>query len=163
MRSERERSGGTHELSEYWKKSVMIFVEPERVMDLVLSFVAILASFQSNSTPRRRKRGEETTNATFPPWLPSFPRCAMSKLKGRPTLSSDQSHEIREAFELFDINKDSKLDYHQLKVAIRALGFDLKKAEVLKLLREFNSSDGLIPFDSFHRISTSLPTAHASY
>lgn len=80
-------------------------------------------------------------------------RVGMSKLKGRPTLSSDQSHEIREAFELFDINKDSKLDYHQLKVAIRALGFDLKKAEVLKLLREFNSSDGLIPFDSFHRIS----------
>ena len=79
----------------------------------------------------------------------------MSKLKSRQGLSSDQAHEIREAFELFDINKDSKLDYHQLKVAIRALGFDLKKAEVLKLLREFNSSDGLIPFDSFHRISQS--------
>lgn len=83
-----------------------------------------------------------------------------NKLKVRAVLSSDQSHEIREAFELFDINKDSKLDYHQLKVAIRALGFDLKKAEVLKIIRESNqsstsisSNDGLIGFDSFHRVS----------
>jgi len=52
------------------------------------------------------------------------------------SLTPDQQTEIREAFELFDLDKDSKLDYHEFKVSLRALGFDLKKAEVLKLMRE---------------------------
>ncbi|GAA6062706.1 hypothetical protein JCM10212_002257 [Sporobolomyces blumeae] len=51
-------------------------------------------------------------------------------------LSPDQQTEVHEAFELFDLDKDRKLDYHEFKVALRALGFDLKKAEVLKLMRE---------------------------
>ncbi|GAA5936207.1 centrin [Sporobolomyces koalae] len=51
-------------------------------------------------------------------------------------LSRDQQSEVQEAFELFDLDKDSRLDYHEFKVALRALGFDLKKAEVLKLMRE---------------------------
>lgn len=56
------------------------------------------------------------------------------------TLSPDQQTEIREAFELFDLDKDSRLDYHEFKVALRALGFDLKKSEVLKLMRDAPAS-----------------------
>lgn len=33
----------------------------------------------------------------------------------------------REAFDLFDTDKSGSIDYHELKVAIRALGFDVKK------------------------------------
>ncbi|KNE65459.1 hypothetical protein AMAG_11082 [Allomyces macrogynus ATCC 38327] len=51
-------------------------------------------------------------------------------------LTDDQRAEVREAFELFDTDKDGILDYHEVKVAMRALGFDVKKAEVLKLLRD---------------------------
>ncbi|GAA5975853.1 hypothetical protein JCM10908_005301 [Rhodotorula pacifica] len=61
---------------------------------------------------------------------------------GPSQLSPDQQQEIREAFELFDLDKDQKIDYHEFKVALRALGFDLKKAEVLKLMREHNHDDG---------------------
>ncbi|GAA5946513.1 hypothetical protein JCM3765_000273 [Sporobolomyces pararoseus] len=57
-------------------------------------------------------------------------------------LSPDQQTEIREAFELFDLDKDQKLDYHEFKVSLRALGFDLKKAEVLKLMRERGGTGG---------------------
>ena len=32
-----------------------------------------------------------------------------------------------EAFDLFDTDKSGSIDYHELKVAIRALGFDVKK------------------------------------
>lgn len=35
--------------------------------------------------------------------------------------------ERREAFDLFDTDKSGSIDYHELKVAIRALGFDVKK------------------------------------
>jgi centrin-3 len=37
---------------------------------------------------------------------------------------------------------------------MRALGFDVKKAEVLKLLKEYDKNGhGLIEFDDFNRIS----------
>lgn len=73
----------------------------------------------------------------------------------RPELTDEQKQEVREAFELFDTDKDGLLDYHELKVSMRALGFDLKKAEVLKILRE-NDKDGrgLIEFDSFSKLMT---------
>ena len=71
-------------------------------------------------------------------------------------LTPDQAAEIREAFELFDTDKDGFIDYHQLKVAMRALGFDLKKAEVVKLLKENDQTgDALMDYDSFLRISGS--------
>ncbi|GAA5949827.1 hypothetical protein JCM21900_004215 [Sporobolomyces salmonicolor] len=65
-----------------------------------------------------------------------------SALRAPSQLSPDQQQEIREAFDLFDLDKDKKLDYHEFKVALRALGFDLKKAEVLKLMRERNQDEG---------------------
>ncbi|BGP38436.1 Calcium-binding component of the spindle pole body (SPB) half-bridge [Rhodotorula kratochvilovae] len=80
---------------------------------------------------------------------------------GPSQLSPDQQQEVREAFELFDLDKDQKLDYHEFKVALRALGFDLKKAEVLKLMRDRNHDDGAggsltIGLDGFMSISEQL-------
>ncbi|KAJ3211395.1 Calcium-binding component of the spindle pole body (SPB) half-bridge [Entophlyctis luteolus] len=70
-------------------------------------------------------------------------------------LSEDQKTEIKEAFDLFDTNKDGALDYHELKVAMRALGFDIKKADVLKILREFDKDgQGLIEFADFNKVMT---------
>ncbi|AXA48879.1 centrin-3 [Malassezia restricta] len=70
-------------------------------------------------------------------------------------LSEDQRQEIREAFDLFDTDKDGAIDYHELKVAMRALGFDLKKAEVLDILRENDpSGTGLLDWPAFNRLMT---------
>jgi len=75
----------------------------------------------------------------------------------RPELTDEQKQEIKEAFELFDTDKDGCVDYHELKVAMRALGFDLKKAEVLKILRDHDKTNhGLMDFEDFAKISTSL-------
>ncbi|KAJ3272144.1 Calcium-binding component of the spindle pole body (SPB) half-bridge [Terramyces sp. JEL0728] len=77
------------------------------------------------------------------------------KRKPRPELTDDQKQEIKEAFELFDTDKDNALDYHELKVAMRALGFDAKKPEVLKILRDFDKTNqGLIQFEDFQKIMT---------
>lgn len=68
-------------------------------------------------------------------------------------LTDEQRQEIKEAFELFDTDKDGCIDYHELKVAMRALGFDLKKAEVLKLLRDHDRrGEGLMEWDDFARV-----------
>lgn len=39
-----------------------------------------------------------------------------NKYKTSRELSEDQKHEIKEAFELFDTDKDQEIDYHELKV-----------------------------------------------
>ncbi|KAF2471837.1 EF-hand [Lindgomyces ingoldianus] len=49
-------------------------------------------------------------------------------------LSEEQREEITEAFNLFDLDKDQYIDYHELKVAMKALGFDLPKQEIVSIL-----------------------------
>lgn len=51
------------------------------------------------------------------------------------SLSEEQREEINEAFSLFDLDKDGHIDYHELKVALKALGFDLPKTEILQMLQ----------------------------
>jgi centrin-3 len=72
----------------------------------------------------------------------------------RPELTDEQKQEIKEAFELFDTDKDGCVDYHELKVAMRALGFDMKKAEVLKILKDHDKTGHqLMDFEDFAKIS----------
>ncbi|CAJ0754511.1 11893_t:CDS:2, partial [Entrophospora sp. SA101] len=62
--------------------------------------------------------------------------------------------EIREAFELFDTDKDNALDFHELKVTMRALGFDEKKPEILKIIRQHDKTgEGLISYDDFYKVN----------
>jgi centrin-3 len=51
-------------------------------------------------------------------------------------LTEEQREEIGEAFNLFDLDKDGYIDYHELKVAMKALGFDLPKQEILGILQQ---------------------------
>lgn len=65
-------------------------------------------------------------------------------------LLNEQKQEIREAFSLFDMDNDGLLDYHELKVALRALGFELSKREVLDIIHEYDSDDrNLISYENF--------------
>lgn len=95
--------------------------------------------------------------------------------KKRKELSDEQMQEISEAFALFDTDKDQALDYHELKVlssslylyqcrtktkslykkvAIRALGFDVKKTEVQKIMSDFDKDEsGKISLTDFTEIS----------
>ncbi|KAI5962148.1 CDC31 [Candida pseudojiufengensis] len=67
-------------------------------------------------------------------------------------LLEDQKEEIREAFQLFDMNGDGCLDYHETKVAFRALGFELTKREVLDIIHEYDTDDtNLITYDNFYK------------
>ncbi|KAI9806604.1 MAG: hypothetical protein M1825_006061 [Sarcosagium campestre] len=52
-------------------------------------------------------------------------------------LTEEQREEINEAFSLFDLDKDKRIDYHELKVAMKALGFDLPKAEIINILSTY--------------------------
>jgi len=74
---------------------------------------------------------------------------------GRPELTEEQKQEIKEAFDLFDTDKSGSIDYHELKVAMRALGFDVRKAEIIKLMKEYDRNEtGQIEYLDFVDIMT---------
>lgn len=68
-------------------------------------------------------------------------------------LLEEQKQEIREAFHLFDMNNDSYLDFHECKVAMRALGFELPKSEILAIIKEYDAEDNnLISYKDFFNV-----------
>ncbi|XP_077318534.1 centrin-3 isoform X2 [Lithobates pipiens] len=79
------------------------------------------------------------------------------KKKKKRELTEEQKQEIKDAFDLFDTDKDKAIDYHELKVAMRALGFDVKKADVLRILKDYDGeATGKISFDDFNEVVTDL-------
>ncbi|XP_075885914.1 centrin-3 isoform X1 [Nelusetta ayraudi] len=78
-----------------------------------------------------------------------------NKRKKKRELTEEQKHEIKEAFDLFDTDKDQAIDYHELKVAMRALGFEVKKVDVLKILKDYDrEGTGKITFEDFSEVVT---------
>ncbi|KAF5301691.1 hypothetical protein FQR65_LT08778 [Abscondita terminalis] len=65
-------------------------------------------------------------------------------------LSDEQKTDIREAFDLFDTEGVGKIDTKELKVAIRALGFEPKKEEIKKMIADIDpQGTGKLSFDEF--------------
>ncbi|KAK9823193.1 hypothetical protein WJX72_000983 [[Myrmecia] bisecta] len=82
---------------------------------------------------------------------------------GRPTvkvaekrvLSEEEAAEVREAFNLFDTDHSGFMDYRELKVALRALGFPVKKKDVKQILVEYDKDEsGKIDLAEFQLIMT---------
>lgn len=58
------------------------------------------------------------------------------KVGPKPELTEDQKQEVREAFDLFDSDGSGTIDVKELKVALRALGFEPRKEEMTKMISE---------------------------
>lgn len=75
--------------------------------------------------------------------------------KIRNELTEEQRQEIKEAFDLFDTESSGVIDVKELKVAMRALGFEPKKEEVRKILQDIDRrGDGVIKYEDFVEIMT---------
>lgn len=59
-------------------------------------------------------------------------------------LNDTQKQEIKEAFDLFDVNGSGTIDLKELKIAMQVLGFEPEKEEVKQKLTEINQ-EGLAP------------------
>lgn len=57
------------------------------------------------------------------------------------SLSKDRLCELREAFDLFDMDKAGFIDARELKAAMRALGFEVKVEHVCSMLTQANEDD----------------------
>merc|ERR1712203_1240984 len=56
--------------------------------------------------------------------------------KKQKELTEEQKQEIKEAFDLFDTDGSGEIDSKELKVAMRALGFEPKKEEIQKMISD---------------------------
>lgn len=70
-------------------------------------------------------------------------------------LTEEQKADIKEAFDIFDTEGKGYIDIKELKVAIRALGFEPKKEEIKKMAAEIDK-DGTskLSFDDFLTLMT---------
>lgn len=65
-------------------------------------------------------------------------------------LSEEQKNDIKEAFDLFDTEGIGKIDTKELKVAMRALGFEPKKEEIKKMIADVDKEGtGKLSYDDF--------------
>ncbi|XP_069781302.1 centrin-2-like isoform X3 [Narcine bancroftii] len=68
----------------------------------------------------------------------------------KPELTEEQKQEIREAFDLFDTDGTGTIDVKEIKVAMRALGFEPKKEEIRKMISDIDKEgSGSIDFNDF--------------
>ncbi|XP_030000985.1 caltractin [Sphaeramia orbicularis] len=82
---------------------------------------------------------------------------ASQKKKAAPKieLTAEQKQEVKEAFDLFDTDGTGTIDVKELKVAMRALGFEPKKEEIRSLVAGISKeSSGTIDFNDFLSIMT---------
>lgn len=71
------------------------------------------------------------------------------------SLTEEQKQEIREAFDLFDIEGTGTIDAKELKVAMRALGFEPSKEEIKQIIADADKEgDGNIEFEDFLNLMT---------
>merc|ERR1712071_643060 len=75
--------------------------------------------------------------------------------KKQKELSEEQKQEIKEAFDLFDTDGSGEIDSKELKVAMRALGFEPKKEEIQKMISDVDDDgSGTIGYEEFLKMMT---------
>ncbi|XP_014811567.1 PREDICTED: caltractin-like [Calidris pugnax] len=70
-------------------------------------------------------------------------------------VTEEQRRELREAFELFDRDRSGLMDVSDLKITVKALGCELRKEEVKRIISEFSEErPGKLNFRSFLQVMT---------
>merc|ERR1712100_986277 len=66
------------------------------------------------------------------------------------SLTEEQKQELREAFDLFDTDGSGAVDASELHTAMKALGFEPKKEEIAKMVKEMDKDgDATVDFEEF--------------
>ncbi|XP_072191375.1 uncharacterized protein [Excalfactoria chinensis] len=70
-------------------------------------------------------------------------------------VSAEQRQQLREAFDVFDPDGSGLMDVKDLKISMRALGCEVRKAEMKRIISEVDEDgSGKINFESFLRVMT---------
>ena len=89
----------------------------------------------------------------------NYKKTSLARPKKRSELTEEQKQEIKEAFDLFDTDGSGTIDAKELKVAMRALGFEPKKEEIRKMIADADrDGSGVIDFPEFLDMMTQKMT-----
>ncbi|KIW72710.1 hypothetical protein PV04_00886 [Phialophora macrospora] len=87
---------------------------------------------------RRPEQAYQYAQSTAPPQPHAIPGPGRQSIEKEPNalseLSEEQRDEINESFSLFDLDRDRHLDYHEVRVALRSLGFTVPKTEISQIM-----------------------------
>ena len=80
----------------------------------------------------------------------------MQNLSNRQNISNEENEDLRQAFDLFDIKENGKIDPSEIKETMRQLGFDAKNPTIYKIIEDLDTeeskSNGGITFAEFSEI-----------
>lgn len=96
------------------------------------------------------------SNQSSPPRR-AAPQGGARVMKGKQGgLDEEAMEEIKEAFNLFDTEGKGSIDVRELKAAFRALGFQVKKAEIRQLFIDMDKdlSSAMVTYDEFVEMVT---------
>ncbi|XP_033021531.1 centrin-2-like [Lacerta agilis] len=85
----------------------------------------------------------------------AFRRSKWKKKGPKLELSPAQKEQMRDAFDLLDADGTGTIDVKDLKVSIRALGFEPTREEIKRIVSEVDKEgSGKIGFDAFYSVMT---------
>ena len=71
-------------------------------------------------------------------------------------ISTEENEDLRQAFDLFDIKENGKIDPSEIKATMKQLGFDTKNPTIYKIIEDLDTeeskSNGGISFSEFSEI-----------
>ncbi len=71
-------------------------------------------------------------------------------------MTDEQQLELKDVFELFDLDKDSMLSPAECRFALRSLGFEMKTHQLLQLLKDNNYKEQKISYEQYFTITKKL-------
>eukprot|EP00835_Amoeboradix_gromovi_P003972 NODE_285_length_11794_cov_0.197178.p7 type:complete len:156 gc:universal NODE_285_length_11794_cov_0.197178:10887-11354(+) len=71
-------------------------------------------------------------------------------------ITDEQQAELKDVFELFDLDKDNLLSAAECRFALRSLGFEMKTHQLLQILKENNYKEQKISYEQYFTITKKL-------
>ena len=113
------------------------------------------ASLPRSASPGRRVAGSPGTKGFLAPTFSSLAKTG-SGHRDRPVFSPSRrgyDDSVRATFMRFDRNRSGRLDYRELRNALRALGLDVTTNESARVLARYDADgSGLMEIDEFERL-----------
>ena len=77
----------------------------------------------------------------------------MDNSSKKQNISIEENEELRQAFDLFDVKENGKIDPSEIKETMKILGFDIKNPTIYKIIEDLDTPDskknGGISFSEF--------------
>ena len=63
----------------------------------------------------------------------------MKSSSQKQNVSTEENEELRQAFDLFDVKENGKIDPSEIKETMKQLGFDTKNPTIYKIIEDLDS------------------------